>query len=391
MHRSPPDGPRMSRRRSVLGAMARPRTWTLFAAVACTGAAMLPTGTRTDIVPDAKAAPAPVGQGFVVNAADLAFILKQIKIAERHSKALIPELDPGNAIPNNPDLNGDPFYCQSMVGTGPDQISSRLVSFGLRTVTGECNNLLPGQSYFGAADHPFPRLAPANFRDAEPIPAGFFGPGSPAIPATSYDSNSGPVLDSQPRIISNLIVDQTAANPAAVSAAGYPVRTQGNPGVFSCAGISDIQVLTGTPDADFQLKVGTVTSGTITAAGVTAADIQSALEAVSGIGAGKVTVTGEVGTGLAVSFDPSLGDVPTMSVVGAGGFEVTSSKDGVEPNSPECTAANETLFIPNVTTDVGLSPPFNSLFTIFGQFFDHGVDFTSKSSLMRDAISCAEA
>ena len=35
---------------------------------------------------------------------------------------------------------------------------------------------------------------------------------------------------------------------------------------------------------------------------------------------------------------------------------------------------NETLFIPNVTTDVGLSPPFNSLFTIFGQFFDHGVD-----------------
>ena len=27
-----------------------------------------------------------------------------------------------------------------------------------------------------------------------------------------------------------------------------------------------------------------------------------------------------------------------------------------------------------MTTDVGLSPPFNSLFTIFGQFFDHGLD-----------------
>ena len=35
---------------------------------------------------------------------------------------------------------------------------------------------------------------------------------------------------------------------------------------------------------------------------------------------------------------------------------------------------HQTLFIPNVTTDVGLSPPFNSLFTIFGQFFDHGLD-----------------
>ncbi|HZY08699.1 MAG TPA: peroxidase family protein, partial [Ilumatobacteraceae bacterium] len=36
--------------------------------------------------------------------------------------------------------------------------------------------------------------------------------------------------------------------------------------------------------------------------------------------------------------------------------------------------SGRTLFIPNVTTDVGLSPPFNGLFTIFGQFFDHGLD-----------------
>ncbi len=41
---------------------------------------------------------------------------------------------------------------------------------------------------------------------------------------------------------------------------------------------------------------------------------------------------------------------------------------------PAASPQHETLFIPNVTTDVGLSPPFNSLFTIFGQFFDHGLD-----------------
>ncbi len=41
--------------------------------------------------------------------------------------------------------------------------------------------------------------------------------------------------------------------------------------------------------------------------------------------------------------------------------------------------SHKTLFIPNVTTDVGLSPPYNSLFTFFGQFFDHGVDQTVKS------------
>ena len=40
--------------------------------------------------------------------------------------------------------------------------------------------------------------------------------------------------------------------------------------------------------------------------------------------------------------------------------------------------SHKTLFIPNVTTDVGLSPPYNSLFTFFGQFFDHGVDQTVK-------------
>src|SRR5262245_66690617 len=86
MHRSPPDGRRL--RRSVLGAIARPRTWPLFAAMSWTGVAMLPTGTRSDLVPEASAAPTPIGQGFVVNAADLAFILKQIKISERHSRSL---------------------------------------------------------------------------------------------------------------------------------------------------------------------------------------------------------------------------------------------------------------------------------------------------------------
>jgi Ca2+-binding RTX toxin-like protein len=47
----------------------------------------------------------------------------------------------------------------------------------------------------------------------------------------------------------------------------------------------------------------------------------------------------------------------------------------IDPPTPVgCVPAHQTLFIPNVTTDVGLSPPFNSMFTIFGQFFDHGLD-----------------
>src|SRR5436305_4512151 len=154
-----------------------------------------------------------VGNGFTVTPGDLAFSLEQLKIAEHHAATLTPA---------NP--------CGTLVGTGPNQIPDALTSYGLRTVDGSCNNLLPGREKFAAADVPFPRLAGSPvFRNAEGAPAGFFGPGSPAIPASSYAQKKGFVFDSQPRVISNLISDQTSTNPAAVAAAQFPVRTQGNP------------------------------------------------------------------------------------------------------------------------------------------------------------------
>ena len=110
---------------------------------------------------------------------DLEFILEQIIIAERNAagEALI------------------------------DILPNVQVPFGLRTVDGTDNNLVAGQSEFGAADNLFPRLGEPVFRAAE------FG--------TSY-ANPGTVVDSQPRMISNLIVDQTANNPAAYAVAYDP-------------------------------------------------------------------------------------------------------------------------------------------------------------------------
>ena len=155
-----------------------------------------------------------VGSGFTVTPGDLAFILKQIKIAEHHA---------ATATPANP--------CGTLVGSGPDQIPDYLTSYGLRTTDGSCNNLLPGREKFAAADVPFPRLAGSPvFRQAEGVGAGFFGPGSPAVPSSSYAQKKGFVFDSQPRTISNLIVDQTSDNPAAVAAAQFPVRIAGQPG-----------------------------------------------------------------------------------------------------------------------------------------------------------------
>ncbi|MBC7645335.1 MAG: heme peroxidase, partial [Thermoleophilia bacterium] len=161
------------------------------------------TGARTN-PPSAHAAAAP-GQGFTLNAGDMRYILKQIKISEAHATT---EAGPG----------------QPLVGPGEFQIATPMLPYGLRTVDGSENNLQPGQDTFGAADQKFPRLTNPQFRTAEDSNVPGIGPvGAPG--ATTYASKNVNVVDSQPRLISNLIVDQTATNPAAVAAAGNPHRT----------------------------------------------------------------------------------------------------------------------------------------------------------------------
>ncbi len=234
--------------RTALTRRRLPRARVVVVATVC--AAMVATGLGT--VPTASGA-AHIGAGFTVTPSDLKFILKQTKIAEAH-------------VANTTSVTGP---CGALLGTGPNQIPSPLLSFGLRTVDGSCNNLVPGRELFGASSRLFPRLTTPEY--------------GPAEVGTTYEQTTGQVTDSRPRQISNLIVDQTASNPAAVAAAGTPVRSQpGSGGVVPC----------------------------------TAHD---------GLGSG-------------------------------------------------CVPSGETLFIPNVTTDIGLSPPFNSLFLFFGQFFDHGLD-----------------
>src|SRR4029077_18461115 len=97
-----------------------------------------------------------------------------------------------------------------------------------RTVDGSCNNLFAGRDKFAASDVPFPRLTTPVFSAAEASPTDFFGPGSGTVPSSSYEQRlaGNMVFDTQPRLISNLIVDQTSTNPAAVAAAAFPVRTQ---------------------------------------------------------------------------------------------------------------------------------------------------------------------
>ncbi|MDB5890829.1 MAG: hemolysin-type calcium-binding repeat family protein [Polaromonas sp.] len=126
---------------------------------------------------------------------DLEFILAQIKLAEA-------DVAGGTAI--------------NVVNL----IASPQLSLGLRTINGTQNNLLsPGQNDFGAADKVFDRLLRPVFNNAEGAAFDPDGPGPmQAGSPTSYHS-SGSVFDSSPRTISNLIVDQTENNPAALAAA----------------------------------------------------------------------------------------------------------------------------------------------------------------------------
>ncbi|MGQ0674409.1 MAG: peroxidase family protein [Hyphomicrobium sp.] len=190
---------------------------------------------------------------------DLQFILDQIIISERHAA--------GESL--------------------SDILPNSEVPFGLRTVDGTLNNLVPGQENFGSADQEFPHLVDPvynNDGDEAPFPSG--PPPAPLITNTDYAQggtslSGGNVVDSDPRIISNLIVDQTANNPAAVDAAANN---------------------------------------------------------------------------------------------GAAQLVISPGLDGIFGTIDD----REVYLIPNTAPDEGLSAPFNSWFTLFGQFFDHGLDLVGK-------------
>jgi len=163
--------------------------------------------------------------------------------------------------------------CAGIFGTDINQvpIGDPTQPIGIRVLDGSCNNLVsaingtsPDTTRWGASDEPFDELLTPEY-------IGAYGIGGVPTP--------GPVTDATPREASNLINDQTDANPAALAAGG-------------------------------------------------------------------------------VSLDP-----PEFGIDGFG--------------NPDPT--RELLTIENVAPDGGLSAPFNDMLTFFGQFFDHGLDLTTKS------------
>ncbi len=238
---------------------------------------------------------APAGQDFVITPADLDFVVRQIDIAEAHARKIAAGDANASPLCSQHARFDDGLHVQTWFEPNGDPcVGSALLPHGLRTVDGRWNNLLEGQIEFGASRQIFPRLLEPEFRDADPIPPGG-APGGPAGTPTSYAQTTGFVYDGQPRTVSNLIVDETTSNPAAV------------------------------------------------------AKLVEFVE--EGLDAHLIDPTGAV-IHLVEPF-PTAEEIPVLY-------------------------PDHRIFLQNVATDEGLSAPFSSWMTIFGQFFDHGLDLVEK-------------
>lgn len=147
---------------------------------------------------------------FMLIEQDLEFILKQIQISEAHAA-------------------GGDLLCESPTDTSGKCVPDPALPYGLRTVDGSFNNLVEGRKDYGAADQPFPRLVEPEWSDADSVPEGPGWPSNSAVPGATDMCEAGStcyemtapnsfVYDAEPRVISNLIVDQTVNNPAAINA-----------------------------------------------------------------------------------------------------------------------------------------------------------------------------
>lgn len=268
---------------------------------------------------------------------DLEFILKQIKIAEDH--ALYEQT--GGA-------QGKPLF-------GPNgSVPAYNVSWGLRTVDGTYNN--PLHPEWGAADNEFPEHLGTDFRTIMVTPPG--APGPVPVTYTPGVDNDGPgtagpgdVFDPTVRTISNLLVDQTLGNPSAILTA------------LQRAGIVapvDEMAVTAQISAAYE---------PVQPFFVALAEAERVYAAASAAASASPT-----NTALQQAAADALADVTAAQAALDANDDALSSL--LTANGIELEGAN--VVIRNQAPDEGLSAPFNSWFTLFGQFFDHGLDLVAK-------------
>lgn len=293
---------------------------------------------------------------------DLKFILEQIRIAEAHAAA-IADVEGADSV----DQYGDALR---------ELVDNPLLPYGLRTVDGSLNNLVPGREVWGAAGQAFPQMSQPNWVNENDDVISFGGGmvsltdgnyGENGAPTDPFGLTGGTLVDADPRIISNLIVDQTLDNPAAIAAA---LRFGGVAENAIAGGVQAIGAVYATSKA--------------ASAAADAADAQADAAAVA---AGEAFTAWQEGIGgpeAAALFDAYQAALTTVSTLAQASVE--AALEAADAATALSAALDEygvvmdgnTISIPNVAPDEGLSASYSSWFTLFGQFFDHGLDLVKK-------------
>lgn len=386
---------------------------------------------------------------------DLEYILKQIKIAERHAagedlRKLVAEA--GGLDPNAAET--------------PAQ--AHLLPYGLRTVDGTYNNLVEGRETWGAANQPFPDISSPNYLNEGDDGMMFGTPDHPVwLTNNNYTPGTptglpmlppGTVVDADPRLISNLVADQTLDNPAAIGAA---LNYAGITGAAQKAAILEIQsaraaiadaiadagsasgaiaglqaAVSAAEEAVTQAEAALIIAQEANEANQAAhaddlAELQQAQDAfdvaynalmaifedgiseeefaqLPTINADYLAAQQQLSLSQQVeSLSRSEAEASTIAVTNAqtavstGNSELATAQQNLTTGQADAQAATaaieaakaeladllaekgivmdgNTVLIPNVAPDIGDSAPYNSMFTLFGQFFDHGLDLIAK-------------
>ncbi|SCZ13531.1 peroxidase family protein [Microvirga guangxiensis] len=319
---------------------------------------------------------------------DLEFILKQIKIAEAHTAAI-----DGIQGEKTPEKIGDALR---------EQVDNPLLPYGLRTVDGAYNNLIPGHEWSGSADQIMPRLLNPKYVIGDRAPPGSSGPGVPVSADPTRYEDIGDVWDADPRIISNLISDQSLDNPA-IRALIQQGKAHYTYGTTTKVQAEDLEVVSGfyeeaVPGAggDAVIRLPSGQSGAVRID----VDVEGTTPVYHDIKIGYLDENDD-----AVSFElwvdgVRVGTKMLNEATPGNGAQIenlrthTFENVKVGPNSVvelRSTATNlefsrldyvevtpKSVMIDNVSPDLGDTAPFNGFFTLFGQFFDHGLDMVSK-------------
>ena len=258
-----------------------------------------------------------------VNRNDLGIILDHIRIAEQHAA-------------------GTPLT---------DLVPNPLLPMGLRLVDGTMNNLTPGREANGSADRVMPRLLDSTFLtaqqtgDAATLAAGA-NPrtGQP----TSYAQTAGSVYDAEPRIISNLVADQTLRNPAAISAAlshagltGQALLAATTQIVAAHRTVLSAQAVALDPEAALQAQIAAASAGVSAAQAAldaAAAEVTARTEAKAAADAEL-----EAADAALVAATEALFAMQDASAVGAATEALSTAEAGLAAAQAAVTAAQEDL------------------------------------------------